>query len=371
MGNEDFFENPKEGSLIKARFVSKYAIAWARVLASALEKRGSDARVRYVDLYCGPGVYGDDSQPSTPILILRDAIKIPVLTRNLSTFFNDEHSDYVQELRLNVASLAGVGSLHHAPKIDNQTVGADLLASVNLEIDVPTLVFADPWGYKGLSLGLIDSAMNAWGSECIFFFNYRRINAALGGGPFEKHMVAIFGEERFKQLRTETRDLNAASREKRVVEQLTEALKADTRGEFVQPFRFSDEKGTRTSHYIFHVCKHVKGHNLMKEIMGKEGLKDEDGVPSYEFRPDEDGPSQIGLFKAPSKLEKLKSSILQKYEGQSTTVSELIEEMGPETPYLEKNFKQVLLELETQGQLEVSGRRKADTMPNTARLKFK
>lgn len=109
----------------------------------------------------------------------------------------------------------------------------------------------------------------------------------------------------------------------------------------------------------------------MKEIMGKEGLIDEDGVPSYEFRPDEIGPSQIGLFKPPSKLNELKHSILEKYRGRSTTVSRLIEEMGPETPYIEKNFKQVLLELEAEGQLEVSGRKKTDTMPNAARVKFK
>jgi three-Cys-motif partner protein len=44
---------------------------------------------------------------------------------------------------------------------------------------VPTLVFLDPCGYKGLSLKLISSVLAGFGNDCIFFFNYSRINMKL------------------------------------------------------------------------------------------------------------------------------------------------------------------------------------------------
>ena len=38
-------------------------------------------------------------------------------------------------------------------------------------------------------------------------------------------------------------------------------------GGFVLPFKFRDEHGTRTSHYLVHVTKDRKGYNIMKAIM--------------------------------------------------------------------------------------------------------
>ena len=61
---------------------------------------------------------------------------------------------------------------------------------------MPTFFFVDPWGYKGLSLRLINSVLKDWGCDCVFFFNYNRINMGLGNDAVEKHMDALFGKER-------------------------------------------------------------------------------------------------------------------------------------------------------------------------------
>ena len=55
---------------------------------------------------------------------------------------------------------------------------------------VPTLFFVDPWGYKGLSLSLINSVLKNWGCDCIIFFNYNRINMGLHNEAVEEHMNA-------------------------------------------------------------------------------------------------------------------------------------------------------------------------------------
>jgi three-Cys-motif partner protein len=73
-------------------------------------------------------------------------------------------------------------------------------ASVKL---VPTLFFLDPWGYKGLSLQIVNAVLKDWGCDCIFFFNYNRINMGLTNPAVQEHMNALFGEKRADQLRTE------------------------------------------------------------------------------------------------------------------------------------------------------------------------
>ena len=66
---------------------------------------------------------------------------------------------------------------------------------------VPTLFFVDPWGYKGLSLRLVNSVLKDWGCDCIFFFNYNRINMGLSNPFVKEHMNALFGEERAEEFR--------------------------------------------------------------------------------------------------------------------------------------------------------------------------
>lgn len=52
----------------------------------------------------------------------------------------------------------------------------------------------DPFGYKGLSWALIRSVIKDWGSDCVFFFNYSRINAGINNPIVNEHMEALFWE---------------------------------------------------------------------------------------------------------------------------------------------------------------------------------
>jgi three-Cys-motif partner protein len=57
---------------------------------------------------------------------------------------------------------------------------------------IPTLFFVDPWGYKGLTLQLINSVLKNWGCDAIIFFNYNRINRGLSNPAVQAHMNALF-----------------------------------------------------------------------------------------------------------------------------------------------------------------------------------
>ena len=172
MVDNQFFDEPREQSQIKARIVEKYLWAWANVVIPTAKQMGN--RILYIDLFAGPGRY-DDGTLSTPLLVLRKAIADPNMRNMLVTFFNDRDADSAGQLRAALDGLEGIGKLKYQPRVSNEIVGEEIekrLAGLNL---VPTFFFVDPWGYKGLSLGLIKSVLQNWGSDCVFFFNYNRV----------------------------------------------------------------------------------------------------------------------------------------------------------------------------------------------------
>ncbi|MGE0405944.1 MAG: three-Cys-motif partner protein TcmP, partial [Candidatus Korobacteraceae bacterium] len=66
MMSTSFFQESKEQSQIKARIVSKYFWAWAKVIIPTA-KRQHASRIAYIDLFAGPGRY-EDGTLSTPLL---------------------------------------------------------------------------------------------------------------------------------------------------------------------------------------------------------------------------------------------------------------------------------------------------------------
>lgn len=131
----------------------------------------------------------------------------------------------------------------------NQEVGEEIVKMFENMNLVPTLFFVDPWGYKGLSLRLVNSVLKDWGCDAIFFFNYNRINMGVNNIAVQEHMQALFGEEEAMALKNKLNRKNARERELLIVEELCQALKAYG-SRYVLPFRFKSNKGKRTSHHL-------------------------------------------------------------------------------------------------------------------------
>ena len=142
----------------------------------------------------------------------------------------------------------------------------------------------DPWGYKGLSLKLISSAIKNWGCDCIFFFNYNRINMGINNPYVEEHMNALFGSERADKLRINIENMSPYKRELSIVEAISQALREECGG-YVLPFCFKTADGRRSSHHLIFVSKNIRGYQIMKEIMAKESSDSEQGVPLFEYNP--------------------------------------------------------------------------------------
>src|SRR4030042_1009047 len=260
-----FFEESSEQSRIKAAIVSKYFDAWARVIMGAQDvyRVISEKRIAYIDLFAGPGRYADGTK-STPLLILEKAIQNDIMRERLVTVFNDRDEANINSLQEAINQLLGIERLKYKPQVKTQEVGEEIVKMFEQMKLIPTLFFVDPWGYRGLSLRLVNSVLKDWGCDCIFFFNYNRINMGLNNAAVKEHMDALFGEERAEALRERLEPLSAFKRQMLIIEELCQAIKA-MGPRYVLPFCFKDSRGTRTSHHLIFVSKGFKGYEIMKE----------------------------------------------------------------------------------------------------------
>jgi three-Cys-motif partner protein len=108
MGNNQFFNERKEQSYIKAEIVAKYFKAWAKIMVKQVANRGG--KIAYLDLFAGPGRYKDGSE-STPILILEQAIANESIGRVLISIFNDIDQENAKALRVEINALRGINAL--------------------------------------------------------------------------------------------------------------------------------------------------------------------------------------------------------------------------------------------------------------------
>ena len=342
-----FFDDQSAASAIKAEIVNKYFWAWAKVMI----KRAKAQTIAYIDLFAGPGRYGSGNK-STPLLVLETAIRDDDMRNRLRAVFNDQNPDHVESLRTAVDELDRIADLRHRPEFFNMPVSDDIAAWFERTRLPPSLVFFDPWGYKGLSLRLIDGALKDWGSDLIFFFNYNRINMGIGNDAVEDHVDALFGRERANELRRQVAGLPSARRELHVVNAVGEALLA-RRANHVLPFRFRTPDGARTSHYLFFASKHPLGYEIMKGIMYAASAKSDDGVASFEYTPVDDNQLRL-LFAYSRPIDELRRMLQADFVGRRLTVKQLYEGHHLGQPFVLKNYKDILVEMEAAGEVSCS-----------------
>lgn len=365
MSENSFFDESTEQSQVKATIVAKYFGAWAKVIIPQAMKRGT--KIAYIDLFSGPGRYKDGSK-STPLLILESAIANPDMAQMLITMFNDKDSNNSQSLQLAINALPDVSSLRNKPVVLNMEVGDEIVKAFERIRFVPTLFFIDPWGYKGLSIRLIGSVIINWGCDCIFFFNYNRINMGLHNTVVEQHMNFLFGKERADNLRKQLELKRPHEKELIILEAICQALK-EIGGEYVLPFCFKNSGGNRTSHHLIFVSKNVLGYSIMKDIMAKESSGTEQGVPTFEYNPAT--LSQPLLFELSRPLNELENMLIDEFASQTLTMVEVYNRHHVGKRYIKKNYKDVLLKLETQGRITAEpSKRKKDTFADNVLVTF-
>lgn len=363
-----FFEERSDQSEVKARIVEKYFSAWATVVMPTAELK--DGKIAYIDLYAGPGRYRDGSA-STPLLVLERAIGNPRMAKMLVALLNDANKDNTSTLQEEIDALQGIGRLKFKPEVLCGEIDEDAAKFFMKTRLIPSFSFVDPFGYKGLSLKIVNGVIKDWGCDCVFFFNYNRINAGINNPAVTSHMNALFGEARADALRKQLEGKKPELREALILEALASEIK-NLGGKFVLPFTFKNAAGTRTSHKLIFVSKHFKGYDIMKGIMAKESSTHDQGVPSLTYSPaDADMPL---LFSLQRPLEALEGDLLAKYANQEVTFDQIYQEHSVDTPYVRPNYREILMKLEKETKVKaysVTGKRRGFTYPEHVKIKFK
>ena len=185
----------------------------------------------------------------------------------------------------------------------------------------------------------------------------REHTALVAAGPDGVQGLAImlFGEERADELRTRLTPLTPKQRELAIVGELCQALR-ELGPEYVLPFRFKDDHGSRTSHHLIFVSKGFKGYEIMKEIMAKESSDADQGVASFEYNPVDAriAAQQQLLFELSRPLDDLGDILLKEFSGQKLMMRQIYERHNVNRPYTKKNYKQVLTHWDLEQQFGLS-----------------
>jgi three-Cys-motif partner protein len=336
-----FFRAREPQSAIKAAIVEQYFLPWARI---SIKRTG---RVLYMDLYAGPGIY-DDGSASTPLLVLQQIIDHPELHDKVVTFFGDKDQGTIDKLDANIKGLSGISNLNFPPIVKaGQVTGklAEHLATLRL---VPTLMFLDPFGYKGVSTDIIRAVLKTPGSECVLFFNYNRIMPAIRNSGVRHLVDAIFSAVRVANLGVVLPTLDNAGTERAVMQGLRESMREIGAG-YVQAFRF--RKGARITHHLVFIATHPLGHKIMKEVMSKHSSGNSQGVASFEFVQAEDTASVTMFHEEPRPIDDLKADLLNTFAGKAVTIKRIFEQHNLGTPYVLKNYKDAAAQLMREGKV--------------------
>lgn len=344
---DDFFDFQSPASKIKAKIVSDYFKAWSMLMIKRSPK------LFYVDLYCGPGKYSDGNK-STPLLVTEFAIAKPKLAAGLQCLFNDRSEDNIDALEKNLSELPNIDKLTLKPWLTVGEIEQDLVDIFAAKDLVPTFSFLDPFGYKGLTVELVDALAKHWGSDMVLFFSFDSINRALTNPKVKKHIDALFGgEAAADDLRKKAQNKNSKLREEIVVEGFISGLRK-RRYKHVLPYVFEREGKDRTSHYIMFISKHELGFSIMKQIMYAQSEEKIQGVARF-GKVNSVGKQTPLLAFINTPLDDLCDALCKEFAGETITRKALCanyERKHPSNPFVEKNFRDALLKLEDEGRIE-------------------
>jgi three-Cys-motif partner protein len=340
---EEFFETQHTPSQVKSAIVSNYFGAWAAIMT----KRANKRVIGYVDLFAGRGRFEDGSE-STPLLILRKAVSEPVLGGALKTFFNDKRADEIVALQREVTAIPGIDRLSHVPQFHSEAVTPQIAERLTEFRVIPTVLFADPFGYIGISLQLLKLLLENQKSEALVFFNTNRIRAGVSNEFVREHIDALFGAKRAEVVRARVAGLHGDNREQVILDSFQDGLRA-IGFRYVVRFRFRSRSADRTSHHLIHCSRHPLAEKIMKEVMDRYSVKDFDGVPLFQVPRDDSG--QGWLFGQDLPPVELAQDLLRQFAGRTLTVPEVMARHSPGTPYVERNYRAALSHLIDEGEV--------------------
>ena len=180
----------------------------------------------------------------------------------------------------------------------------------------------------------------------------------------ERSMLELFGNEEYKNI-DETQ--NAEQRQLFFMNLYCKNLREIAKSKYVMPFRINTPgQGVRPRYYLIHASQHFKALEVMKDNMAR--------VSDVEYRFEAIGvkTTQMSLFDDPEKVD-LRNRIEAYCKDRGTMVYDDIEEWAyADTTGIKKTIKEVLIQLEKKGLIEIhrKPRQRNNTVTKDAQIKY-
>ena len=354
MKEQNFFEKQTLSSKVKANIVSEYFPKYCSIII----KKHVPEKIGYLDLFSGPGMY-EDGNPSTPILIARNCMKDEDLKNRVWMVFNDKC--YSEQLKENFNKEFPEGTFKYKPHFGHSTVGEsqeinDFIVKNTCKgrfNEQPSVLFIDPWGYKGIETNVLSQFLSYWGNELFIFINSKRINPALENDKFEEPMRCLFPNS-YDKVKVDIRNKRTVSeRLQFIIDNLGREYEALLKSRvYYTAFKFQEEDIETTSHFILHLTKNSRGFDLVKQIYNDFANVGTifDGVNTYTFDVKKITNPVEELFDTNSEnIDALKNMLLEEYKGRTITSYDLFEEHQQNCLYSRSHYVQALRRLVEDG----------------------
>ena len=357
MKEQNFFEKQTLSSKVKASIVSEYFPKYCSIIV----RKHVPEKIGYLDLFSGPGMY-EDGNPSTPILIARNCLKDEDLKNRVWMVFNDKC--YSEQLKENFNKEFPEGTFKYKPHFGHSTVGEsqeinDFIVKNTCKgrfNEQPSVLFIDPWGYKGIETNVLSQFLSYWGNELFIFINSKRINPALENDKFEEPMRCLFPNS-YDKVKVEIRNKRTVSeRLQFIIDNLGKEYEALLKSRvYYTAFKFQEEDIETTSHFILHLSKNKRGFDLVKQIYNDFANVGTifDGVNTYTFDVKKITNPVEELFDTNSEnIDALKNILLEEYKGRTITSYDLFEEHQQNCLYSRSHYVKALRRLVEEGAVE-------------------
>jgi len=350
MKENKFFKDQTISSKIKANIISAYFPSYCKIIV----KKHAPKEIRYIDLFAGPGIY-EDGRESTPILIGKHCNNDKFLRSTVKMIFNDNlYSDILEK---NFSKVFPEGTFANKPHFGKSTVGENVKISDFLKKnthngknnDFPSLLFIDPFGYKGIETKVLAEFLKNWGNEIFLFVNTKRIHPALENEKFETLMLDLFPTN-FLKIKQDRRYKHSVSERLNLIITCLGAEYQSILKEtiYYTAFKFQEEDSDATSHYILHLTKGSRGFDLIKTTYNDFANVGTvfDGVNTYTFDAKKLESSTNELFDLSSiNIDKLKDVIFVQFRGKELSAYDLFEQHHITHLYSRNHYTEALRRL--------------------------
>jgi three-Cys-motif partner protein len=341
----------------KHELLTRYLNAWFPILGSW------NTKVFYIDGFAGPGTY-KAGEPGSPLLAIDAARQQQRFLKDSKVLFlfNESEKERHDELRGRIDQIEDDLPdtfdlyLEHGEFVD---LAQKLVDDRGNRSFVPTFAFIDPFGWKGVPLNLIANLVRDKRSELFILFSYNSLNRWLTHKHQQENMRSLFGCDDY--LRAV--GMRPTDRKKFLAGLYEQQLRYAGKFEYISRFEMIEKTG-RTSYFLYHCTRNIKGLAVMRSAMWKidplRGCQFSDKVAGLE-----------SMFEGPLTFD-LEDRIMAAFSGQLVPIEKLEEFVLIGSPFAPEHLKKVTLKpMQHAGLItEVVGQKARGTFPKGVQVRF-